>query len=91
MESGSTLRVMWKHDGMSTIFDNAIVFSSLKHESKVVHKIFPCDFCIPLFYTSRCGYFMYLRAMPYGCDIGEGKFFSIFLTLSPGNFDATVP
>ena len=91
LDCGRTGKLIWKISGFSTIFENAKRIESRKQRGVVVDSNTPCDFCSPLFYTSPHGYVFYMRLYPYGCDSAVGKFMSLFVALSPGEYDGILP
>jgi len=92
LDCGRTGTFIWKITGFDAIYDNA----KKQHEQKL--KGLPvasdsnsaCDFCSPLFYTSPNGYLMYMRLYPFGCDSAAGNFVSLFVALSPGEYDGVL-
>ena len=91
LDCGRNGRLLWKISGFSTIFDNAKIQETRKQKGLRVDSNSPCDFCSPLFYTAPQGYLMYMRLYPYGCDSAVGKYVSLFVALSPGEFDGVLP
>ena len=91
LDCGRTGKLIWKISGFSTIFENAKSVESRKQRGVKVDSNTPCDFCSPLFYTSPNGYLLYMRLYPYGCDSAVGKFMSLFVALSPGEYDGILP
>lgn len=91
LDCGRSGRLLWKISGFNTIFDNAKIQETRKQKNRTVDSNSPCDFCSPLFYTAPQGYLMYMRLYPYGCDSAVGKYVSLFVALSPGEFDGVLP
>ena len=92
LDCGRSGCFIWKITGFDSIFTNA----KQQHEAKLKGLPIPdaansaCDFCSPLFYTAPNGYLMYMRLYPYGCDSAAGNFVSLFVALSPGEYDGVL-
>ena len=88
LECGRNGQYIWRVNNFLSIFANARCLSERKKRSEVVDENSSAfDFCSPLFYTSPQGYLMYFRFFPFGTDGAEGRFASIFIALSPGEYD----
>ena len=85
LECGRNGKTIWRISGFDAIFQNGKrQHVGLKPDSPKQ----PDNFYSPLIYTSQQGYLFYLRLYPFGCDSAAGKFVSIFLAFSPGEYDA---
>jgi len=88
VEFGRQGNYIWRITGFRTVFNNA---KDAHNDKDRVSPYSPTDFCSPLFYTSQHGYCMYLRCFPYGADAAIGKSLSLFVSLSPGDYDGILP
>ena len=48
----------------------------------------PTDFCSPILFTGSLGYSLYVSLFPFGCEVTAGNHVSVFVSLSPGMYDA---
>ena len=91
LDCGRTGVFIWKITGFDAIFQNAKRQHDLKVKGmQISDNNSACDFCSPLFYTAPNGYLMYMRLYPFGCDSAAGNFVSLFVALSPGEYDGVL-
>ena len=84
LECGRDRSAVWKLSGFNNLFEAGKSAEKIKPKNETV----PTDFCSPVIITGSRGYSLYVRLIPFGCEVAAGNHVSVFEALIPGIYDA---